>query len=122
MEWYNIANWQNNVADDIKNGKLNYDENLINAVLEVALQLAKFRAEFKPSRFFSSNSLDFAGKVELPKFPSKSNLDLPKVPKKYLNDAGEIDLSKVTGEDAREYFIKFLGMQLPIGIIRTTLR
>lgn len=109
MEWHNIQNWQNNIAEDVKNKKLAFDENLINAILEVASQLAKFREDLR-NRIF-----------DFPKFPETIPIPLPTpvpLPDKYFNSKGEVDLSKVTGEDARKYFVKFLGIELPIGVSR----
>lgn len=120
MEWYNIQKWQDNVAEDIANDKLNYNENLINAILEVAAQLSLIRQDFALDRWFN---LDSGRKIALPQFPKEFRIsNLPKIPAKYLNANGEIDLSQVTGEDAREYFVKFLGMSLPVGISRRKLR
>lgn len=119
MESFNIKNWQDNVAEDIVNKKLVYEENLINSILECAYQLAKLREALHPGNFFSNTNS--SGKIDFPHFPRNFTVtipDLPKIPKKYLNDAGEVDLSKVTGEEAREYFIKFLGLKFPVGVTR----
>lgn len=35
------------------------------------------------------------------------------LPDKFFNDEGEVDLRRVTGEEARKYF-SMLGMQLPV--------
>ncbi len=53
---YNIANWQNNVADDSEKNVLNFNENLINSILEVSVQLARLREEWKRAQCSSSES------------------------------------------------------------------
>ena len=45
MHSWEIVKWQNNVAEDIEDEKLERDENLLNGLLEVSFQIAKLRED-----------------------------------------------------------------------------
>lgn len=103
-----IKKWQDNISDDVASHKEIGKENLVNAILEVACQLAGLREDLRNK----SLATNIFNDINIPSGPPKW------IPKKYFNDKGEIDLSKVTGEEAREYFIKFLGISFPVGVSR----
>jgi hypothetical protein len=113
MKSFQIRKWQDNYAETCSKEK-DKDENLVNAVLECANQLAEINerleeADFKPNVVVNVDNNLLPGLHKI-------------IPPKYWNDKGEIDLSQVTGEEAREYFIKFLGISFPVGVSRTKLR
>jgi len=106
----NILNWQENIYKDADENQLATNENLINAVLEVAYQIALFREELKPILLRPQEQLSrLSVEVE----------NMPRIADKYLDKDGAIDLSKLTGEEAREYFISVLGINIPInGVVK----
>lgn len=103
MHSWEIVKWQDNVAEDIRKNQFNYNENLINAILEVACQVAKLRE-------------DLSGKKLLPDVNVENEIKPIALPPEFFNKDGEIDLSKVTGEQARKYFIHVLGIKFPVGV------
>lgn len=63
MRALEIAKWQDNIAEDIEQGKLNLNENLLNSLLEVAYQLAAIREDWLRGRFKQNVA---APKIEVP--------------------------------------------------------
>lgn len=48
MRSWEIRKWQDNIAEDIKEDKLQLNENLLNGILEVAFQLASLQEQALP--------------------------------------------------------------------------